>query len=74
MQRACAERRLAFCVPRAEYCGDNAAMIAFAAKLRLDRGERSGLDLDANPGLPLGDVPNRAARVRGAGRKKTRVI
>jgi N6-L-threonylcarbamoyladenine synthase len=74
MATACAERRLALVVPRLEYCGDNAAMIAFAGKLRLDRGERSGFELDADPGLPLGTVSNRAPRPRGAGRKKTRVV
>lgn len=34
-------------------CTDNAAMIAGAAYWRLQRGERSSLDLDAVPNLPL---------------------
>jgi N6-L-threonylcarbamoyladenine synthase len=59
---ACAERRLRLVVPRLEYCGDNAAMIAFCGKLRMDRGERSSLALDADANLPIGSVPNRAPR------------
>jgi len=63
-EAACAERRIKLVIPRLSYCGDNAAMIAFAGKLRLDRGERSDLTLDADPGLPLGSLPNRALRRR----------
>jgi N6-L-threonylcarbamoyladenine synthase len=74
MAAACEARRLAFVVPRLSYCGDNAAMIAFAGKLRMDRGERSAFDLDADPGLPLGSVPNRAPRARGSLRKRPRVV
>ncbi len=66
MAAACEPRRLALVVPRLSYCGDNAAMIAFAGKLRLARGERSGFDLDAVAGLPLGTFPNRAPRPRHA--------
>ncbi len=61
---ACTERRLRFVVPRPEYCGDNAAMIAFVGRLHLGRGERSDYGLDADPNLPLGAVPNRAPRRR----------
>jgi tRNA N6-adenosine threonylcarbamoyltransferase len=71
MSVACSPRRLKLVVPRLSYCGDNAAMIAFAGKRRLDRGERSGFDLDADPSLPLGAVPNRAPR--GRHRSRTRV-
>jgi N6-L-threonylcarbamoyladenine synthase len=60
MQQACESTRRRFVVPRLTYCGDNAAMIAYAGKFRLDRGERSGLDLDADPNAPLGEGPNRA--------------
>jgi N6-L-threonylcarbamoyladenine synthase len=63
-EAACAPLRIKLVVPRLSYCGDNAAMIAYAGKLRLDRGERSDLTLDANPGLPLGSLPNRALRKR----------
>ena len=40
-------------VPSPALCTDNAAMIAAAGQFRLERGERSGLDLDATPRLPL---------------------
>ena len=61
-QRACAQRRLRLVVPALELCGDNAAIIAFAGNLRLARGERDALTLDADPNLPLGAGPNRAPR------------
>ena len=64
MERACSERRLQLVVPRLAYCGDNAAMVAYAGKLRLERGERSDFTLDADPNLPLGGMPNRAPRRR----------
>ncbi len=66
LEAACAERRLRFVAPRLAYCGDNAAMIAFAGMHRLARGERSGMALDADPSLPLGSVANRAPRKRHA--------
>jgi N6-L-threonylcarbamoyladenine synthase len=40
-----------------KHCTDNAAMIGYAARLRLLRGERSALNVDASPSLPLGEVP-----------------
>ena len=39
--------------PSPELCTDNAAMIAAAGHSRLVRGERSELDVTADPGLPL---------------------
>jgi N6-L-threonylcarbamoyladenine synthase len=44
--------RLRFAPPR--LCTDNAAMIAFAAQLRLARGETSPLTTEINPNLALG--------------------
>jgi N6-L-threonylcarbamoyladenine synthase len=40
-------------IPSPGLCTDNAAMIAAAGSVRLDRGERAGLDLNATPNLPL---------------------
>ena len=60
MEEECERRRLRLVIPRPEYCGDNAAMIAFAGKRRLDRGDVDDFKLDADPNLPLGAVPNRA--------------
>jgi N6-L-threonylcarbamoyladenine synthase len=60
MEKECERRRLRLVIPRLEYCGDNAAMIAFAGRRRLDRGDVDDFKLDADPNLPLGSVPNRA--------------
>ncbi len=48
-----AARGIAFIVPPPALCTDNGAMIGAAAARRLAAGERSGLDLDARPSLPL---------------------
>jgi N6-L-threonylcarbamoyladenine synthase len=40
-------------IPRPGLCTDNGAMIGAAGGRRLVAGERSGLDLDARPNLPL---------------------
>jgi N6-L-threonylcarbamoyladenine synthase len=40
-----------------KHCTDNAAMIGYAALLRLRLGQTSALDVDAAPGLSLGEVP-----------------
>ena len=40
-------------VPRPGLCTDNGAMIGAAGARRFEAGERSGLDLDARPSLPL---------------------
>jgi len=41
-------------VPRPALCTDNAAMIAYAGWPRLAAGERDGLDVEADAGLPFG--------------------
>jgi tRNA N6-adenosine threonylcarbamoyltransferase len=41
-------------VPPLELCTDNAAMIACAGSARWSRGERSSLDIGADPNLRLG--------------------
>ncbi len=43
-------------IPEPRLATDNAAMVARAARFRLDRGERSGLDLNARADLPLPGV------------------
>jgi N6-L-threonylcarbamoyladenine synthase len=46
-------RGIPLIVPPPALCTDNGAMIGAAAARRLAAGERSGLDLDARPSLPL---------------------
>jgi len=53
MLTAAAEAGLEVLVPPLEYCTDNAAMVACAGYHRLARGERTPLDVGADPGLPL---------------------
>ncbi len=55
MERACAARGYRFCVPSPVYCTDNAAMIGVAAWHEMAAGARSGWDLNAVPGLRLGE-------------------
>jgi N6-L-threonylcarbamoyladenine synthase len=50
---AAAEHDLAVHIPSPFYTTDNAAMIAAAAFLHLERGDLAGLDLNADPALPL---------------------
>jgi N6-L-threonylcarbamoyladenine synthase len=48
--------------PRAEFCTDNAAMIALLGQLRLAAGERDDLAIRARARWPMTDlVPPRAA-------------
>ncbi len=42
--------------PRPAWCADNGAMVAAAGCLLLRQGRLSGLDLDAVPGLTLGEI------------------
>ena len=48
-----AERGIRVLVPSLQLCTDNGAMIARAGASRLERGERSGLDLAADPAMAL---------------------
>ncbi|WP_284141531.1 MULTISPECIES: tRNA (adenosine(37)-N6)-threonylcarbamoyltransferase complex transferase subunit TsaD [unclassified Virgibacillus] len=40
-------------IPPLQLCTDNAAMIAAAGTISFEQGKRAGLDLNANPSLPL---------------------
>ena len=42
--------------PRQEFCTDNGAMIAYAGCLRLQAGQRAGLDIDVRPRWPLTEL------------------
>ena len=52
---ACAERGVEFFCPPPILCTDNAAMIGAAAYFEYEKGNFSGLDLNAVPGLRLGE-------------------
>jgi N6-L-threonylcarbamoyladenine synthase len=51
-------------VPSPVLCTDNGAMVATAGSLALARGERSPLDIDADPNLPIAPGINRRATRR----------
>ncbi len=53
MQRSCDESGISLLMPTLELCGDNAAMIGAAAFVQYQRSDFSGLDLNAEPSLPL---------------------
>ena len=55
MKAGCKERGVRFYCPPPILCTDNAAMIGCAGYYDYIRGERSGLDLNAKPGLRLGE-------------------
>ena len=55
----CEREGLRLLLPSPGLCTDNGAMIAAAGANRLLAGERSGLDIDADPNLPLEDLPLR---------------
>lgn len=61
-----AARGTAFVAPPLALCTDNAAMIAYAAIMRLRLGQSDGLDLPARPRWPLDDT---AQAMLGSGRK-----
>jgi N6-L-threonylcarbamoyladenine synthase len=54
MEKAGAEAGFRVLFPSADLCTDNGAMIAVAGTWRLQRGERTGLDVGADPSLELG--------------------
>lgn len=54
IRAACEARGLAVAIPSPGYCTDNAAMIASAGFLHIERGEVATLDLTAMPGWRLG--------------------
>jgi N6-L-threonylcarbamoyladenine synthase len=55
MKQAAEKQGIKVCYPRPVLCTDNAAMIASAAFYDFTAGRRSGLELNAIPGLRLGD-------------------
>lgn len=53
LARLCEEAGIALFYPPIELCTDNAAMVAAAGLIRLQKGESSALSLNANPNMPL---------------------
>jgi N6-L-threonylcarbamoyladenine synthase len=66
MAHSCGQAGLRLLLPSPALCTDNGAMIAAAGTNRLLAGERSSLDIDANPNLPLEGLPTGFQRGRGA--------
>ncbi|MBI3768288.1 MAG: tRNA (adenosine(37)-N6)-threonylcarbamoyltransferase complex transferase subunit TsaD [Deltaproteobacteria bacterium] len=61
MEEEGARAGVAVAFPRFAYCTDNAAMIAYAGRARLLRGERHPLTLNAAATLPIGVGPKALA-------------
>ena len=55
LESECAENGISFYRPSPVLCTDNAAMIGFAGYYEYLKGRRDGLDLNACPGLKLGE-------------------
>lgn len=55
MKAACEKRKYQFYMPTPVLCTDNAAMIGAAGYYEFRKGVRHGLDLNAVPGLQLGE-------------------
>ena len=55
MDAACQERRYSLYYPEPVFCTDNAAMIGAAGYYEFIKGRRDGWDLNAVPGLKLGE-------------------
>ena len=58
---AAAEDGFNLYIPPPKRCTDNAAMIAAAGTRLLARGDRAGLDLSVDPGLPLSSEPSKGS-------------
>ena len=54
-ERECSANKVQFFHPSPVFCTDNAAMIAVAGYYDFIRGIRSGYDLNAVPGLKIGE-------------------
>ena len=54
MTEACASHGIKLQLPGAEYCTDNAAMVASGGYYRLNIGKTDGFDLNAHPNMNLG--------------------
>ena len=54
-EKVCAEEKIAFYHPSPIFCTDNAAMIGTAGYYEYRKGVRHGFDLNAVPGLKLGE-------------------
>ena len=53
LEEACEKEGISLYRPSLVLCTDNAAMIGCAAYYKYQAGERDGLDMDADPSLPL---------------------
>lgn len=54
-EKECGKRGISFYCPSPVFCTDNGAMIAAAGYYEYEKGIRSGYDLNAVPGLKLGE-------------------